>query len=110
MDIIVSPGILEEARELRGKSEINIARSLVIPRDRLTMVRVAKLLDRPVRLRSNFPVAEYQPIGSVDGRAVAMETDPDFTSASHPSCSVIDRPVEKRAANEGGKVEIKFTR
>lgn len=96
-----SPGILEEAWELRGKSEINVARSLVIPRDRLTIVRVANLLDRPVRLRSDFPVAEYHPIGSVDGRAVAMESDPDFTSAHHPSCSVIDRPVEKGAANEG---------
>ena len=88
-----SPGILEESRELRRKSEINVARSLVIPRDGLTMVRVANFSDRPIRLRSDLPVAEYHPISSVDGRAVSMETDPDITSASHPSCSVIDRPV-----------------
>ena len=87
-----TPGILEESKELRGKSEINIARSLVIPRDGLTIVRVANFSDRPIRLRSDFPVAEYHPISSVDGCAVSMEADPDFTSAFHPSCSVIDRP------------------
>ncbi|KAL9952487.1 hypothetical protein ACROYT_G039751 [Oculina patagonica] len=90
-----SPGILEESKELRGKSEINIARSLVIPRDGLTIVRVANFSDRPIRLRSDFPVAEYHPISSVDGHVVPMEMDPDVTSASHPSCSVIDRPVVK---------------
>ena len=75
-----TPGILEESRELRGKSEISIARSLVIPRDGLTIVRVATFSDRPIRLRSDFPVAD---------------PDPDFTSTSHASCSVIDRPVVK---------------
>ena len=30
-------GILGEKRELRGKSEINLARTLVIPRDGLTL-------------------------------------------------------------------------
>jgi len=48
-----------------------------------------------VRLWSDFPVAENYPISSADGRAVSMETDPVFTSASHPSCSVIDRPAVK---------------
>ena len=33
-----TPGILEESKELRDESEINIARSLVIPRDGLTIV------------------------------------------------------------------------
>ena len=90
-----TPGILEEPKELRGKSEIHIARSLVIPRDGLTIVRVANFSDRPIRLRSDFPMAEYHPISNVDGCAVSMETDPYFTSASHPSCSVIDRPEVK---------------
>lgn len=31
----------------------------------------------------------------MDRCAVSMETDPYFTSASHPSCSVIDRPEVK---------------
>ena len=107
-----SPGILEESRELRRKSEINVARSLVIPRDGLTMVRVANFSDRPIRLRSDLPVAEYHPISSVDGRAVSMETDPDITSASHPSCSVIDRPVvndEQPMKEEKWKSSYKVT-
>ena len=90
-----TPGILEESRELRGKSEINVARSLVVPRDGLTIVRVANFSDRPIRLRPDFPVAEFHPISSVDGRVVSMETDPDFTSTSHPSCSLIDSSVVK---------------
>ncbi len=53
-----SPVISEESRELMGKSEINIARSLVIPRDGLTIVRFANFSDRPISLRSDFPVAE----------------------------------------------------
>ena len=66
------PGILEESRELRGKSEINVARSLVVPRDGLTIVRVANFSDRPIRLRPDFPVAEFHPISSVDGRVVCI--------------------------------------
>lgn len=88
---------MEESREQRGKSEIDVARSLVIPRDGLTIVRVANFSDRPIRLRLDFSVAEFHPISnrSVDGRVVSMETDLNFTSTSHPSCLFIDRPVVK---------------
>ena len=42
-----TPGILEELRKLRGKSESNIARSLsVIPKDGLTLVRVVSSGDQ----------------------------------------------------------------
>ena len=81
--------ILEESRELRSKSELNTAHSLVIPRDRLTIVRDAKFSDRSIRLRSDFAVAEYHPISNVDGCVGSMEASP------HSSCSVIDRPVVK---------------
>lgn len=60
------PGILEESRELRSKSEINIARSLVIPRDGLTLVRIANFSDRPIRLRADLPIVEYHPVSSGD--------------------------------------------
>ena len=60
------PGILEESRELRSKSEINIARSLVIPRDGLTPVRIANFSVRPIRLRADLPIAEYHPVSSGD--------------------------------------------
>ena len=59
------------------------------------MARVANFSDRPIRLRSDFPVAEYHSISIVDGCAVFMETDPYFISAPHPSCSVKDRPEVK---------------
>ena len=87
-----TPGILEEARERRGKSEITIARSLVIPRNGLTLVRVANFSDRPIRLRANLPVAEYHPVSSGDGRVVPMEPDQDSARASRPPYLVIDRP------------------
>ena len=87
-----TPGILEESRELRGKSEINIARSLVIPRDGLTLVRVANFSDRPLRLRADLLVAEYHPFSSGAGRVVPLEPNEDSTSASRPFCAVIDRP------------------
>ena len=90
-----TPAILEESKELRGKSEINVARSLVIPKDGLTLVRVANFSDRPIRLRADLPVAEYHPVSSGDGRVVPLEPDRDSTSASHPSCSAIDRPGVK---------------
>ena len=62
------PGSLEESRELRSKSEIKIARSLVIPRDVLTLVRVANFSDRPIRLWADLPIAEYHPVSSGVGR------------------------------------------
>ena len=51
-------GILGEKRELRGKSEINLARTLVIPRDGLNLVRVANFSNRPMRLQADVPVAD----------------------------------------------------
>ena len=44
---IGSPGILEDSRERKGKSEITIARSLVIPTNGLTLVLVVYFSDRP---------------------------------------------------------------
>ena len=71
-----TPGILEESKEPRDKSEINITRSLVVPRDGLTIVRVANFSDSQIRLRSDFPVAEFHSISSVNGCIVPMKTDP----------------------------------
>jgi len=87
-----TPGILEESRERRGKSEITIARSLVISRNGLTLVRVANFSDRPIRLRADLPVAEYHPVSSRDGGVVPMEPDQDSARPSRLSCLVIDRP------------------
>ena len=72
-----TPGILEESKELRDKSEINIARSLVIPRDGLTIVRVANFCDSQIKLQSDFPVEEYHTISSVNGCVASIETDPE---------------------------------
>ena len=79
---IETPGILEESRELRSKSEVNIARFLVIPRDGLTLVRVANVLERPIRLLADLPIAQYHPVRSGDGCVVPMEPDPDPTNVS----------------------------
>ena len=57
-----TPGILEELKELRGKSDINLTGSLVIPRDGLTRVGVPDFSDRPIRLRAHLPVTEYHPV------------------------------------------------
>lgn len=46
-------GILEDSRELRGKTEITLARTLVIPKDRLILARVVNFSDRPIRLRTD---------------------------------------------------------
>lgn len=95
-----TPGIFEESRELRGKSEINLARSLVIPTNGLTLVRVAIFSDRLIRLRADLPVI------SGDGRFVQLEPDQDSISASRPSCSVIDRPgvwTSQKRMKSGGR-------
>ena len=99
-----TPGILEESREQRGKSEITIARSLVIPRNGLTLVRVANFSDRPIRLPADLPVAEYHRLSSGDGRVVPMEPDQDSASPPRPSCLVIDRPgLKVEQPKEDGK-------
>ena len=56
---------------------------------------VSNFSDRPIRRQSDYQVAEIQPISCVNGRVVSMQTDPDFTSTSYPSCPLIDRPVVK---------------
>ena len=102
-------GILEDSRELRGKTEIDLARTLVIPKDRLTLARVANFSDRPIRLRTDLPVAEYDRVSSEDDFAVSLQPDPDSTSVSHPS-SIIDKPVGKERSKGGRKVEVRIAR
>ena len=55
------------------------------------LVRVANLSDKVVRLRSDFPVAEYHPVSGVNGSAAPTEIGPSPTAPNHPYCSVIDR-------------------
>ena len=81
-----TPGILEELKELRGKSQNNLTRSLVNPRVGLTLVRVPDFSDRPIKLRAHLPVTEYHPVSRKDGEVVSLEPDPDSTSVSHSSC------------------------
>ena len=80
-------GILGEKRELRGKSEINLARTLVIPRDGLTLVRVANFSNRPMRLQADVPVADIT-LSAVGWTFASLESKPDFTSFPQSSCSV----------------------
>ena len=85
---------LGKKRELRGKSEINLPRTLVIPRDGLTLVRVANFSNRPMRLQADVPVADI--ILSVVGRPFfSFEPKPDSTSFPQSSCSVKNKPIAK---------------
>ena len=96
---------LGKKRELRGKSEINLARTLVILRDGLTLVRVANFSNRPMRLQADVPVANI--ILSVVGwRFFSFEPNPDSTSFPPSSCSVKNKLVaeeEKPKEDEKGK-------
>ena len=80
-----TPGILEDSRELTGKSEVNIAHSLVIPRDGLTLVQVANYSDRPIRLRADLPVAEYYPVSSGGWPCCSVETRSGFNKCLSPT-------------------------
>ena len=62
-----SPGMLEGSNELRGKYEICVTRTLVLSRAGLTPVRIANFSEKPIRICSDRPVAEYRPISSVNG-------------------------------------------
>ena len=62
-----SPGMLEESNGLRGRYEICVARTLVLPRAGLTPVRIANFSEKLIRICSDRPVAEYHPISSVNG-------------------------------------------
>ena len=98
-----SPGILEESKELRGKSEICIARSLVVPRAGQTPVRIANFSDRPLKISADLPIAEYHPIRGMNSCIIPIEVDLDLPSTSHSSCSAIDRTVRtgEQAKKEG---------
>ena len=102
-------GILEDSRELRGKTEIKLSPYLSNPKDRLTLARVVNFSDRPIRLRTVLPVAEYYRVSSEDDFVVSLEPDPDSTSVSHPS-SIIDKPVAKERSKGGRKVEVRIAR
>ncbi|KAL9970389.1 hypothetical protein ACROYT_G022754 [Oculina patagonica] len=107
-----SPGILEGSKELRRDSEICIARSLVVPKAGQTPIRVANFSDKPVRLHSDIPIAEYQPISCVNGSVIPTEVDPNLSSPSYASCSAIDMMEERdKQANQDnwmGAVEPNF--
>ena len=98
-----SPGILEGSKELKGKSEICIARSLVVPRAGQALVRVANFSDRPIKIRSDVPIAEYHPISSVNGSIISIGVDSESKSNSRPhaSCSTIDSTVGKSEQTKG---------
>ena len=85
-------------KELRGNSDICIACSLVVPRERQTPFRVANFSDRPIKIHSDIPVAEYHFICSLNGSVIPIEVDPNSTSTS-PSSSAIDRSVNKEGEN-----------
>ena len=87
-------GILGEKRELRGKSEINLARTLIIPRDGLTLVRVANFSNRPMRLQADVPVADST-LSVVGWPFVSLQPKPDFANFPQSSCSVKNKPVAK---------------
>lgn len=98
-----SPGILEGSKELKGKSEICIARSLVVPRAGQALVRVANFSDRPIKIRSDVPIAEYHPISSVNGSIIPIGVDSESKSNSRPHafCSTIDSTVGKSEQTKG---------
>ena len=62
-----SPGILKESQDQKGKGEICIARSLVVPRAGENPIRLANFTDKPIRVPSNRPIAEYHPLSSTGG-------------------------------------------
>lgn len=100
-----SPGILEASKELRGKSDVCIACSLVVQRAAQTLVRVPNFSDRPIKMRSDVPVAEYHPVSSVNGSAIPIEVESDSASTSKPFCSTVGMTVGKseQAQSEGEK-------
>lgn len=104
-------GILGEKRELRGKSEINLARTLIIPRDGLTLVRVANFLNRPMRLQADVPVADST-LSVVGWPFVSLQPKPDFANFPQSSCSVKNKPVakgEKPKEDEKGSPDCQVT-
>ncbi|CAH3172737.1 unnamed protein product, partial [Porites lobata] len=78
-------------------------RSLVVPRAGQALVRVANFSDRPIKIRSDVPIAEYHPISSVNGSIIPIGVDSESKSTSRPHafCSTIDSTVGKSEQTKG---------
>ena len=70
------PGILEESKELKQRTEVRLARSMVVPRDGNTTVRLANFTDETLMLGPEIPLAEYHPISQVYGPLTRDEECP----------------------------------
>ena len=46
-------------------------------------------------MRTDIPVAEYHPVGSVNGSAIPIEVESESRSTSKPFCSIIGMTVGK---------------
>ena len=80
------PRILRRVKETERQILSQLASSLVIPRDGLTLVHVPDFSDRPIRLGAHLPAAEYHPVSRMDSHGVSLEPDPHSTGVSPSSC------------------------
>ena len=75
----------------------------MVPRAGQALVRVANFSDRPIKIRSDVPIAEYHPISSVNGGIIPIGVDSESKSNSRPQafCSTIDSTVGKSEQKKG---------
>ena len=76
-----SPRIIEGMKLVQKNKEVCVERSLLVPKNGDTPVRVANFTDKPIKLATGHVIGFYHPLSSVNGETTLVQVDPQ------PNCS-----------------------
>ena len=85
--IIWEPGIIEGMKTVRKNKEVCVGRSLVVPKNGDTPVRVANFTDRLIKLATGHVIGFYYPLSSVNGQTMSVQADTNSVHDPQPKCS-----------------------
>ena len=70
-----SPRIVEGLKTLRKNKEFCVGRSLLVPKNGDTPVRVSNFTDKPTKLPTGHAIGFYHPLSSVNGKTTSVQVD-----------------------------------
>ena len=66
-----SPGLVDEAKGVRKKKAVCIARTMIVPRDGKATIRLANFTDRDIQLNKGQVVGQFNPIDHTRAMAIS---------------------------------------
>ena len=91
-----SPGIIEEARGIRKKKSICVARTLVVPKDGTALIRLANFTDREINLQESETVGQIYPLNHTQAMVHSLACEESDGEA--PQQEIGDLPTKRTSS------------